>query len=73
MSESEVRFCETVAEHRRPLGRSTVVIRCAFCGVETEARAWSLAGSGKRCDCGAVLTTQGIGMASARRKREVPA
>lgn len=29
-------------------------IRCPFCDVTTEAYVWSLAGSGKRCECGAV-------------------
>jgi hypothetical protein len=35
-------------------GRSRVGIRCPFCDVVTEAYVWSLAGSGKRCECGAV-------------------
>ncbi len=50
-----MRFAEIVAETRRPSGRSTVTVRCPFCGTETEARLWSIAGSGKRCECGAVL------------------
>ena len=28
-------------------------IRCPFCDTVTEAYVWSLAGSGKRCECGA--------------------
>lgn len=48
-------FAEVVSETRRPAGRSTVSVRCPFCDCVTEARLWSLAGSGKRCDCGAVL------------------
>lgn len=42
--------------HPRPAGRSFYVVTCPFCDCETEARAWSLAGSGKRCggDCGAI-------------------
>ena len=34
-------------------GRSTIWITCPFCGTETECFLWSLAGSGKRCTCGA--------------------
>jgi hypothetical protein len=36
------------------VGRTVVAILCPFCGVTTEAYLWSLAGSGKRCECGAV-------------------
>jgi len=28
-------------------------LRCPFCDTVTEAYVWSLAGSGKRCECGA--------------------
>lgn len=34
-------------------GRTSVVFDCPFCGLETRAYIWSLAGSGKRCPCGA--------------------
>lgn len=37
-----------------PSGRSSYLIQCPFCGVTIEARAWSLAGAGKRCECGAL-------------------
>ena len=44
---------ETKALAIRPgvseFGRSTVFVTCPFCGRKTEAYAWSLAGSGKRC------------------------
>jgi hypothetical protein len=41
-------------------GRSFIEIRCPFCGVVVIAYLWSLAGSGKLCDCGAKHTlTQG--------------
>jgi len=37
------------------IGKSTVFVKCPFCGVETECYTWSLYGSGKRCrQCGAV-------------------
>ena len=35
-------------------GRSTIWITCPFCGTETECFIWSLAGGGKRCECGAI-------------------
>ena len=50
-----MKLAEVVNEQRRPAGRSTVTVRCPYCGCETEARLWSIAGSGKRCECGAVL------------------
>lgn len=40
-------------------GRSFYTVECPFCGVAVQARAWSLAGSGKRCECGAVHTWKG--------------
>ena len=52
----EARFYETVREDRRPAGRSTADLRCPFCGTVTQVRLWALAGSGKRCDCGAKFT-----------------
>lgn len=36
-------------------GRSTMMVRCPFCGEEFEVYIWSFAGSGKRCSCGALL------------------
>lgn len=47
-----------VREHRSvpgpsTMGRSIVWITCPFCGTEVTAYLWSLAGSGKRCPCGA--------------------
>jgi hypothetical protein len=43
-----------VLYERAEFGRSVVGIRCPYCGAVTEAYVWSLAGSGKRCACGAV-------------------
>lgn len=47
-------------------------VECPFCERVTQARAWSLAGSGKRCagDCGAVLSGKGLGMTVATRSIE---
>lgn len=50
----ERRLYAIVREVRRPSGKSYADIECPFCGCVTQARLWSLAGSGKRCDCGAV-------------------
>lgn len=48
-------FAEVLSENRRPAGRSTVTLRCPHCDTVTEARLWSLAGAGKRCECGATF------------------
>lgn len=40
---------------RSRMGRSTVFVTCPFCEVETECFTWSIHGSGKRCECGAIL------------------
>lgn len=48
-------FAEVLGETRRPAGRSTVTLRCPHCDTVTEARLWSIAGAGKRCECGAVF------------------
>lgn len=39
----------------RANGRSTVETGCPFCNVSVRAHLWSLAGGGKRCQCGALL------------------
>lgn len=49
---TETRFHDRATFVRK--GRRLASITCPFCGVVTEAHLWSLAGSGKRCDCGAV-------------------
>jgi len=71
---TETRFARTVRTNRQPQGRTTVDIECPFCGCVVQARAWSLAGTGKRCECGALLHGDGIGSAAAtqptRRKQE---
>lgn len=41
------------------VGRTKVVLECPFCAATVEAFLWSLAGSGKRCACGAVVTQMG--------------
>lgn len=55
-----VRLLEHVQKnYRSSMGRSTVVIECPCCGTDTTAYVWSLAGSGKRCECGAKHTLYG--------------
>jgi ribosomal protein S27E len=52
---SETRDHEVVRE-RAAFGRSTMDIKCPFCGEVTTCYKWSLAGSGKKCACGAKHT-----------------
>ncbi|MBN9208157.1 MAG: hypothetical protein J0H96_05765 [Microbacterium ginsengisoli] len=68
----EIRFARTLRTDPQPAGRTTVDVECPFCECVTQARAWSLAGSGKRCagGCGAVLSGKGIGMAVATRSTD---
>ena len=44
---------------RSEVGRSTAYLTCPFCGTEVKAYIWSLAGSGKRCTCGAKFNSYG--------------
>jgi hypothetical protein len=39
------------------IGRRTIYVVCSFCFRHVEGYVWSLAGSGKRCECGALLTS----------------
>ena len=50
---SESRLYKTSRETSNGSGRRTRTIQCPFCDCEIEAYVWSLAGSGKRCYCGA--------------------
>lgn len=44
--------------YAQPCGRSFYVVRCPFCNAEVTIYAWSYAGSGKRCTCGALMHNQ---------------
>jgi len=46
----------TITAERSDHGKSSVDIKCPFCGSITTAYLWSLAGSGKKCECGAKHT-----------------
>lgn len=52
---SETRSAEVAFMHRGSKSRVIVGIVCPFCGCTVEAVLWSLAGSGKRCECRALL------------------
>jgi len=51
----EQRPYEVISYNPRPSGRSSYDLRCPFCERIVECFAWSLAGSGKRCSCGAAF------------------
>ena len=70
---NETRFAKTVRVNRQSAGRTTVDVECPFCQCVTQARAWSLAGSGKRCDggCGALLSGKGVEMTVATRSTDL--
>src|SRR4030095_4133943 len=40
--------------YRSAFGKSSIVITCPFCGDKVKAYLWSLAGTGKKCVCGAI-------------------
>ena len=52
---TETRLAPSEGVDYRANGRTVATLRCPFCDCLVEARTWSLAGSGKRCECGAVL------------------
>lgn len=54
---TESRFYDVEAV-RIENGRSQQDIRCPFCGCLITAYLWSLAGTGKLCECGAKLVFQ---------------
>ena len=46
--------------YRSEMWRSSIVIRCPFCGQQFTAYVWSLSGGGKKCpDCGAMHGSSG--------------
>lgn len=54
-STREFRQHSGLLELSRGMGRIVVRIICPFCGERVTAYLWSLAGSGKKCPCGALL------------------
>jgi hypothetical protein len=51
--EYEIRPNRKFNEQQR-VGKGTVDVECPFCGEVTRCYVWSLAGSGKKCICGAI-------------------
>jgi hypothetical protein len=55
--------CESREYQRGPtysaVGRSFFYITCPFCSDKVKTFLWSIAGGGKRCDCGAYLSYYG--------------
>jgi len=49
-----------VISHHSEMGRSGVTLECPFCQAHVFAYHWSLAGSGKRCSCGAMIGRTGM-------------
>lgn len=72
MMQQSSRLCEVLSVSPRPAGRSFTTVRCGFCDTDVQARLWSLAGSGKRCECGAVLHGRGAGEVVAVKTWKAP-
>lgn len=70
---AQTRLATTVRIDRAPGGRTTADIECPFCQCVMQVRVWSLAGSGKRCDCGALLHGKGINSAAATKSTDTAA
>ena len=50
----------TYSNYVSRIGRSSIDITCPFCGTETKAYIWSMAGKGKKCDgCEAIHYNHG--------------
>ena len=56
---SVIREYSVVGNLSKANGRSTVTIKCPFCGIEVVAYKWSLCGCGKKCPCGALFDAHG--------------
>lgn len=46
-------------DERSEMGRTNVQVDCPFCGSQVTVFVWSLAGGGKRCQCGALFGSGG--------------
>ncbi len=51
----ETRVYEVIDVETKGRGKFVLTIRCPYCQEHVKAFAWSLAGSGKRCNCGAIF------------------
>ena len=48
-------FADLVYTGEGAKGQRVVGVLCPFCDCVVEAYLWSISGSGKRCECGAVI------------------
>jgi len=46
--------------HDSRMGRTSYRVTCPFCERTMRVYPWSLAGTGKRCDCGAIFGSRGL-------------
>lgn len=58
MKDKETKPYKIVEDHSRPCGQSYYMLVCPFCGAKIQAYKWSLAGSGKKCSCGAYFDSR---------------
>lgn len=64
--ETEERRWVALSNHST-MGRSSTTVECPFCRAAVVTYTWSLAGGGKRCDCGAKLDAYGMAKKSVPR------
>jgi hypothetical protein len=64
-----VSYSRYLPDHRRKythsqvnseIGKSYIMIECPFCSKVVKAYVWSLAGGGKKCECGAIHVRWGV-------------
>lgn len=58
----EMREYRAHCESMEPPSSIVLYFHCPFCRSEVKAYLWSLSGSGKRCDCGAMFSSRGYGI-----------
>jgi hypothetical protein len=57
--DKEIKEYDGIHGYRSVHGSSYGYITCPFCKSEVKVYIWSLRGGGKKCDCGAMLTSFG--------------
>lgn len=56
---TQTRDFKVIRQGVKPPSSTYSIIECPFCKAHVRAYHWSLAGSGKRCDCGAKFSSWG--------------
>lgn len=56
----EIRDCGGYKHKERRMGKTRMLLTCPFCHTDLWAYSWSLAGGGKRCQCGALAGGDGL-------------